>query len=154
CQNRREEVLAYVREKYGEDSVAQIGTFGTMAAKAAIKDVGRVMDIPLDRVIRLTAMVPAVLNITLTEALAQSPDLKKEYQGDPDVRRLIDMAIKLEGTNRNAGTHAAGVVIANGPITDYVPVQRVVRKGGYENGSRGAEPVLTTQWAMGALEKV
>ncbi len=153
CQERREEVLAYVREKYGEQSVAQIGTFGTMAAKAAIKDVGRVMDIPLEHVIRLTAMVPAVLNITLDDALAQSTDLKKEYQNDPDVRRLIDLARKLEGTNRNAGTHAAGVVIANGPITDYVPVQRVTRKG-YEQGGRGSEPVITTQWVMGDLEKV
>src|SRR5207237_10861569 len=107
CQERREEVLAYVRERYGEQSVAQIGTFGTMAAKAAIKDVGRVMDIPLERVIRLTAMVPAVLNISLDEALVQSTELKKEYQSDADVRQLIDMARKLEGTNRNAGTHAA-----------------------------------------------
>ncbi|HWY86389.1 MAG TPA: DNA polymerase III subunit alpha, partial [Gemmataceae bacterium] len=153
CQERREEVIAYVREKYGEQSVAQIGTFGTMAAKAAIKDVGRVMDFPLERVNRLTAMVPAVLNITLDDALAQSPDLKKEYQGDAEVRQLFDMARKLEGTNRNAGTHAAGVVIANGPITDYVPVQRVLRKG-YENGGRGSEPVITTQWVMGDLEKV
>jgi DNA polymerase III subunit alpha len=153
CQERREEVLAYVRERYGEQSVAQIGTFGTMAAKAAIKDVGRVMDISLERVNRLTAMVPAVLNISLDEALAQSTDLKKEYQNDPDIRKLIDMARKLEGTNRNAGTHAAGVVIANGPITDYVPVQRVLRKG-YEGGGRGSEPVITTQWVMGDLEKV
>jgi DNA polymerase-3 subunit alpha len=152
CQERREEVIAYVREKYGEESVAQIGTFGTLAAKAAIKDVGRVLDIPLERVNRLTAMVPAVLNITLDEALVQNADLKKEYQSDPDIRQLIDLARKLEGTNRNAGTHAAGVVIANGPITDYVPVQRVLRKG-YENGGRGSEPVITTQWVMGDLEK-
>ncbi|MBI3410140.1 MAG: DNA polymerase III subunit alpha [Planctomycetes bacterium] len=153
CQDRREEVLAYVREKYGEGSVAQIGTFGTMAAKAAIKDVGRVMDISLDRVIRLTAMVPNVLNITLDDALKQSPDLKREYESDSDIRKLIDLARKLEGTNRNAGTHAAGVVIANGPITDYVPVQRVLRKG-YENGNRQAEAVITTQWVMGDLENV
>ena len=85
--------------------------------------------------------------------MTQSTDLKKEYQNDPEVRRLIDMARKLEGTNRNAGTHAAGVVIANGPIIDYVPVQRVLRKG-YENGGRGSEPVITTQWVMGDLEKV
>ncbi|MFO0967345.1 MAG: DNA polymerase III subunit alpha [Gemmataceae bacterium] len=153
CQDRREEVIQYVREKYGESSVAQIGTFGTLAAKAAIKDVGRVMDIPLDRVIRLTAMVPAVLNITLEEALQQSPDLRREYDNDADIHKLIDTAMKLEGTNRQAGTHAAGVVIANGPITDYVPVQRVLRKG-YDNGNRGGEAVLTTQWVMGDLEKV
>src|SRR5437879_3180799 len=99
-----------------------------MAAKAAIKDVGRVMDVPLERVNRLAGMVPKVLNITLEDSLKQSPDLKREYDADPDVHRLIDIAMKLEGTNRNAGTHAAGVVIANGPITDYVPVMRVQRK--------------------------
>ena len=153
CQDRREEVLAYVRDRYGADSVAQIGTFGTMAAKAAIKDVGRALDIPLDRVNRLTAMVPAVLNITLDDALQQSPDLRREYDQDHDIKKLIDIARKLEGTNRNAGTHAAGVVIANGPIIDYVPVQRVLRKG-YEQGNRAAEAVVTTQWVMGDLEKV
>ena len=99
CQDRREEVIQYVREKYGEQSVAQIGTFGTMAAKAAIKDVGRVLDIPLERVVRLTAMVPKVLNITLAESLQQSPDLKREYDGDAAIRKLIDTAMKLEGTN-------------------------------------------------------
>jgi DNA polymerase-3 subunit alpha len=148
CQDRREEVIQYVREKYGEASVAQIGTFGTMAAKAALKDVGRVMDIPLEHVNRLTAMVPKVLNITLSESLQQSPDLKREYDGSQDIHRLIDIAMKLEGTNRNAGTHAAGVVIANGPITDYVPVQRITRKDGKEG------VVITTQWVMGDLEKV
>jgi len=153
CQDRREAVIQYVRERYGESSVAQIGTFGTMAAKAAIKDVGRVMDIPLDRVIRLTAMVPAVLNITLDDALQQSPDLKKEYDTDPEIRKMIDIARKLEGTNRQAGTHAAGVVIADGPIINFVPVQRILRKG-YDNGNRGGEPVITTQWVMGDLEKV
>src|SRR5436305_704662 len=105
-----------------------------------------------ERLNRRTAMIPADLNITLDEALAQSPDLKKEY-ADATIRQLSDMARKLDGTNRSAGTHAAGVVIANGPITDYVPVQRVLRKG-YENGSRGSEPVITTQWVMGDLEKV
>lgn len=153
CQNRREEVLQYVRERYGADSVAQIGTFGTLAAKAAIKDVGRVMDVPLEHVNRLTAMVPAVLNITLDDALKQSTDLRKEYESDQKIRELIDIARKLEGTNRNAGTHAAGVVIANGPITDYVPVQRVLRKG-YDGGNRQADGVVTTQWEMGVLEKV
>ncbi|MBI2808085.1 MAG: DNA polymerase III subunit alpha [Planctomycetes bacterium] len=150
CQDQREEVIQYVRERYGEESVAQIGTFGTMAAKAAIKDVGRVMDIPLERVVRLTSMVPKVLNISLEESLKQSPDLRKEYDSDPDVRKVIDIAMKLEGTNRNAGTHAAGVVIANGPITDYVPVQRIVRKDGNKNG----DAIITTQWVMGDLEKV
>jgi DNA polymerase-3 subunit alpha len=149
CQDRREEVIAYVREKYGEKSVAQIATFGTMAAKAAIKDVGRVLNVPLDRVNRLTGMVPRVLNISLDDALAQSPDLRREYDGDPEIKKLIDIARKLEGTNRNVGTHAAGVVIANGDITEYVPVQRVQRREGGDG-----EPITTTQWVMGDLEKV
>ncbi len=148
CQDNREAVLQYVREKYGENSVAQIVTFGTMAAKAAIKDVGRVLDVPLERVNRLTAMVPKVLNISLEDSLKQSPDLRREYENDTDVHKLIDIAMKLEGTNRNAGTHAAGVVIADGPITDFVPVQRITRKDGKEG------VVITTQWVMGDLEKV
>jgi DNA polymerase-3 subunit alpha len=151
CQDRREEVIAYVRQRYGEQSVAQIATFGTMAARAAIKDVGRVLDIPLERVTRLTNLIPRTLGITLDDALQQSPELRQEYS-DPAIRELIDIARKLEGTNRNAGTHAAGVVIANGPLTDYVPLQRVVRKG--EDGARKDEAVVTTQWVMGDLEKV
>jgi len=153
CQDRRDEVIAYVRQKYGEQSVAQIVTFGTLAAKAAIRDVGRVLDIPLDRVNRLTNMVPRVLNITLDDALAQSPDLKREYESDPHIRELIDIARKLEGTNRQAGTHAAGVVIANGDLTDYVPLHRVMRKGA-EGGTRAGDAVVTTQWVMGDLENV
>src|SRR5438128_8851915 len=153
CQERRDEVINYVRHKYGEQSVAQIVTFGTLQAKAAIRDVGRVLDIPLERVNRLCNMVPRVLNITLDESLQQSPDLRKEYESDPDVRQLIDLGRKLEGTNRNAGTHAAGVVIANGDLTDYVPLHRVLRKG-YENGARSPESVVTTQWVMGDLEKI
>lgn len=153
CQERREEVIAYVKGKYGEESVAQIGTFGTLAARAALKDVGRVLDVPLERVTQLTNLVPRTLGITLDEALEQSGELKQAYQSDPAVRELIDIARKLEGTNRNAGTHAAGVVIANGPLSDYVPLQRVVRKG-EDAGTRGNEAVVTTQWVMGNLEKV
>jgi DNA polymerase-3 subunit alpha len=153
CQDRREEVIAYVKQKYGEASVAQIATFGTMAARAAIKDVGRVLDVPLDRVNYLTNLVPKTLHITLDEALAQEPQLKKEYDTDPQVRQLIDIARKLEGTNRQTGIHAAGVVIANGPLTDYVPVHRAERKSD-EGASRGSEPVMATQWVMGDLEKV
>jgi DNA polymerase-3 subunit alpha len=152
CQDRRDEVISYVRRKYGEQSVAQIGTFGTLAARAAVKDVGRVLDIPLDRVTQLTNMIPKTLGITLDEALKQSADLRNEYETDPQVRELIDIARKLEGTNRNAGTHAAGVVIANGPLTDYVPLQRVIRKGD-EAGSKRDEAVMTTQWVMGDVEK-
>jgi DNA polymerase-3 subunit alpha len=153
CQDRREEVIAYVRGKYGEGSVAQIATFGTMAARAAIKDVGRVLDVPLERVNQLTNLVPRTLHITLDEALQQSSELKTAYDSDAEVRELIDIARKLEGTNRNAGTHAAGVVIANGPLTDYAPLQRVVRKGD-DAGSRAGEAVVTTQWVMGDLETV
>jgi DNA polymerase-3 subunit alpha len=153
CQERREEVIAYVRQKYGEASVAQIATFGTMAARAAVKDVGRVLDIPLARVTQITEMIPKTLGITLDEALMQSPDLKKEYDNDSQVRELIDIARKLEGTNRNAGTHAAGVVISNGPLTNYVPLHRVIRKGD-DTGSKQDEAVITTQWVMGDLEKI
>ena len=132
-----------MKRKYGESSVAQIATFGTLAAKAALKDVGRVLDVPLERVNQLTNLVPRTLHITLDEALGQSADLRQAYQSDPAVRELIDIARKLEGTNRNAGTHAAGVVIANGPLTDYVPLQRAVRKGD-DSGGRNGEAVVTT----------
>jgi DNA polymerase-3 subunit alpha len=152
CQDRREEVIAYVKQRYGEGSVAQIATFGTLAARAAIKDVGRALDVPLDRVNQLTNWVPRTLGITLQEALKGNPELREAYQSDPVVREQLDIAMKLEGTNRNAGTHAAGVVIANGPITDYVPVQRVVRKD--VSGNKDEEAVVTTQWVMGDLEKV
>jgi DNA polymerase-3 subunit alpha len=152
CQERREEVIAYVKRKYGEASVAQIATFGTLAARAAIKDVGRVLEVPLERVTQLTNLVPRQLHITLDEALEQSPELRQAYQSDPLVRQVIDIARKLEGTNRNAGTHAAGVVIANGPITDYVPVLRALRKD--EDGGKAGEAAVTTQWVMGDLEKV
>jgi DNA polymerase-3 subunit alpha len=157
CQDGREEVLDYVRRKYGEQSVAQIVTFGTLAARAAVKDVGRALDVPLERVAQLTNLIPKTLGITLDDALKQSPDLKKEYDTDTQVHELIDIARKLEGTNRNAGTHAAGVVIANGPLTDYVPLQRALRKGAGERGiaaPRSEDVVVTTQWVMGDLEKV
>jgi DNA polymerase-3 subunit alpha len=161
CQERRDDVIAYVRSKYGEQSVAQIATFGTLAARAAIKDVGRVLNLSLGRVNQLTEMIPKTLGITLDEALKQNPDLKHQYDADPQVRELIDIARKLEGTNRNVGTHAAGVVIANGPLTDHVPLQRLVRKGDDRSGERrGLSPpsqtemVITTQWVMGDLDKV
>jgi DNA polymerase-3 subunit alpha len=153
CQERREEVIAYVRQKYGEASVAQIATFGTMAARAAIRDVGRVLDIPLHRVDEIAKMIPQTLGITLEDALKQSTDLRGLFESDSQVKELLEIAMKLEGTNRNAGTHAAGVVIANGPLTDHVPLQRVIRKGD-DAGSRRDEAVVTTQWVMGDLEAV
>jgi DNA polymerase-3 subunit alpha len=152
CQDRREEVIAYVRQKYGEASVAQIATFGTMAARAAIKDVGRVLGIPVQRVTQLTEMIPKTLGITIDDALKQNSDLKGLYTSDPEVHDLIDIARGLEGTNRQSGIHAAGVVIANGPLTEHVPVHKALRKG--DDGSRQGEAVVATQWVMGDLEKV
>jgi DNA polymerase-3 subunit alpha len=153
CQDRREEVIAYVRRKYGEASVAQIATFGTMAARAAIKDVGRVLAFPIEQVTLLTKMIPERLGVTLDDALAENSDLKALYDSDLKVRELIDIARKLEGTNRQSGIHAAGVVIANGDLTDYVPLHRAIRKTDGD-GARSGEAVVATQWVMGDLEKV
>ena len=110
------------------------------------------LDIPLERVNQLTKLVPKVLNITLDDvARSRAPTCKREYDRTRRSRELIDIARKLEGTNRNVGTHAAGVVIANGPLTDYVPLQRVARK---DERTRTARRSITTQWVMGDLEKV
>src|SRR5206468_9689936 len=118
---RGEWATDYVGRKRGGQSVAQIVTFGTLAAKAALKDVGRVLDVPLDRVNYLCKLVPlkgsTTIPYSLDETLEQSPEFRHEYESDPATREWVDIARKLEGTNRNAGTHAAGVVIANGPIT-------------------------------------
>jgi DNA polymerase-3 subunit alpha len=124
CMNRRGEVIDYVTRKYGRENVAQIITFGTMAAKAAIKDVGRAMDVPYSDVDRIAKMVPTTLNIKLENALKESPGLKQAYDSDTQVRQLIDTALRLEGLVRNAGVHAAGVVISPRPLTDLVPLHR------------------------------
>ncbi len=124
CMNRRGEVIEYVTQKYGRDQVAQIITFGTMAAKAAIKDSGRAMDIPYAEVERIGKMIPTTLNITLSQALKDSPPLATAYETEPQTRELIDTAKKLEGLVRNAGVHAAGVVIAPQPLTELVPLHR------------------------------
>jgi DNA polymerase-3 subunit alpha len=124
CMNRRGEVIDYVTRKYGRDNVAQIITFGTMAAKAAIKDVGRAMDVPYSDVDRIAKMVPNQLNITLEEAIHDSPQLKEAYEKDAQIRELLETAKKLEGLVRNAGVHAAGVVIAPRPLTDLVPLHK------------------------------
>src|SRR5262249_29367987 len=150
--NRRDEVIQYVKEKYGEKSVAQIVTFGTLAARAAVKDVGRVLGMDLSRTEQLAKWIPFRVNITLDEALAQSPDLRKAYDTDPLVREVIDIARKLEGTNRNAGVHAAGVVIANGDLSDYVPLHTAESEA--EDNGQGKRKVVTTQWTMEDLEKV
>ena len=125
CMNRRGEVINYVTEKYGRENVAQIITFGTMAAKAAIKDVGRAMDMPYADVDRIAKMVPTTLNITLDDAIRGIARLCNEaYDSDPQVRELLDTARKLEGMVRNAGVHAAGVVISPRPLTELVPLHQ------------------------------
>ncbi|HKR82777.1 MAG TPA: DNA polymerase III subunit alpha, partial [Terriglobales bacterium] len=124
CMNRRGEVIDYVTRKYGRENVAQIITFGTMAAKAAIKDVGRAMDVPYNDVDRIAKMVPTTLNIKLESAIKESPALQQAYENDAQVKQLIDTAMKLEGLVRNAGVHAAGVVISPRPLNELVPLYR------------------------------
>lgn len=141
CKERRGEVIRFVKDKYGEANVAQIGTFGTLAARAAIKDVGRALGIPLARVNQVTEMVPDQLGITLQGALEKSDDLKKTYDGDGEIRELLDLAMKIEGLARNVGTHAAAVVIADQPLTEYVPLTRVSGKTD-----------IITQWSMNDVE--
>ncbi|MBN8624386.1 MAG: DNA polymerase III subunit alpha [Planctomycetes bacterium] len=142
CKDRRGDVINYVKQKYGKDNVAQIGTFGTLAARAAIRDVGRALGWPIPNVDAIVAMVPEELGISLDEALEKSADLKKRYDADADMRELYDFARKIEGLARNVGTHAAAVVIADSPLIEYVPLQHV----------QGKDEVIT-QWAMGDVEK-
>ena len=122
CYERRQEVIDYVNEKYGRDHVAQIVTFGTMAARAAVRDVGRVMGMPYQEVDKVAKLIPTDLKMTLTHALEVSPDLKAMYDNDPQIHELIDMSLKVEGMPRHASTHAAGVVITREPATEYVPL--------------------------------
>ena len=138
---RRGEVIDYVKERYGNDMVCQIGTFGTLAARAAIKDTGRALGVPLGRVNQVTEMVPDELKITIKKALEKSADLKMTYEGDPEIRELLDLAMKIEGLARNVGTHAAAVVIADKPLSEYVPLTRVP----------GKQDVIT-QWSMNDVE--
>ncbi len=141
CQQRRGEVIQYVKQRYGMDTVAQIGTFGTLQARAAIRDVGRALGMPIPAVDAVVAKVPDELGITLEDALQKGDELKKLYNTDPAVRELLDLAKRIEGLARNVGTHAAAVVIADRPLTDYVPLQHVQNK----------EEVIT-QWAMADVE--
>jgi DNA polymerase-3 subunit alpha len=142
CMNRRGEVISYVTQKYGRENVAQIITFGTMAAKAAIKDVGRAMDMPYADVDRIAKMVPTTLNIKLEQAIKDSPALQQAYESDTQVRELIDTARKLEGMVRNAGVHAAGVVIAPRPLTELVPLHKT------------KNDEIVTAFDMNAIEKL
>jgi DNA polymerase-3 subunit alpha len=146
CQDRRYEVIEYVRRKYGAANVAQIGTFGTMAAKAALRDVGRALNIPLVKVNQVASLVPTVLHITLEAAIKKEPQLRRMAEEDPEVERLLDYARRLEGLARSAGTHAAGVVIADRPLQDLVPLQRLPNKD-------KEKEVVSTQWNMGDVEK-
>ncbi|MEQ9410465.1 MAG: DNA polymerase III subunit alpha [Fuerstiella sp.] len=128
CRDRRQMVIDYTKETYGEMNVAQIGTYGTLKAKNAIRDVGRALNVPLPRVNELAKMIPDELNIKLKDALAKSPDLKAAYDGDPVAQELLDFAISVEGLARSTGTHAAGVVVADVPLDTVVPLQKITGK--------------------------
>lgn len=143
CYERRLEVIDYVTQKYGRDNVAQIITFGTMLARAAIRDVGRVTAMSYAEVDKIAKLVPAELNITLDDALKQEQELNNLYQNDPQVKGLIDTAKSLEGLTRHASTHAAGVVISDGPLADYVPLFKP-----------SDNEQITTGYPMEALEKI
>ena len=143
CKDRRSEVIHYVAEKYGQDHVAQIITFGTMAARAAIRDVGRALDFPYAEVDRIAKLTPNTLNITIEETLKAEPQLKDLYNNNPKIKELIDIAMRLEGLCRHASTHAAGVVITPETLTTYMPL--------YKNPVDGT---ITTQFDMKAIEKI
>lgn len=142
CFERRQEVIDYVGEKYGADKVVQIVTFGTMAAKGVIRDVGRVMDLPYSYVDGIAKMIPNELNITLDRALELNPDLRKLYEQDKQVKTLIDMSKRLEGLPRHTSMHAAGVVICPKAADEFVPL------------SRGSDGSITTQFTMTTLEEL
>ena len=124
CQWRRDEVIKYVIARYGEDNVAQITTFGKMNAKAAIRDVGRVLEISYKKVDRLARLVPNEVGMTFDKALQKEPRLQEEIDRDDSYRELMEFAKKLEGLTRHTSVHAAGIMISDAPITDYVPVYR------------------------------
>ena len=124
CFERRQEVIDYVGRKYGAEKVVQIVTFGTLAAKGVIRDVGRVMDLPYAYVDSLAKMIPNELNITIDRALQINPELRKMYETDGQVKELIDMSRRLEGLPRHTSMHAAGVVICSRPAEELVPLSR------------------------------
>ncbi len=142
CMERRDEVIQYVTEKYGEDNVAQIITFGKMQAKAVVRDVGRALDMPYGEVDRIAKLIPNTLNITLQQALKQEAALRELQEKDERVQNLISIALSLEGLTRHASTHAAGVVISNRPLTEYLPLYR------------GQNGEVITQYSMKDVEKI
>src|SRR5215213_41293 len=142
CERRRGEVIDYVTRKYGRENVAQIITFGTMKAKAVVRDVGRVLEMSYADVDRIAKQIPAALDMTLDKALAENPILKDMAAKDPKVKEVVDIGRRLEGMSRHASVHAAGVVIAPGPITDYAPLYK------------GQRDEITTQWNMKEIERV
>ena len=142
CFERRQEVIDYVVEKYGKDRVVQIVTFGTLAARGVIRDVGRVLDLPYAQVDTVAKMIPSELNITIESALRKNPELKKTYDSDPVIHELIDMSKRLEGLPRHTSTHAAGVVISPKAVDEFVPL------------SRGVDDCVTTQFTMTTLEEL
>ncbi|MDI6631807.1 MAG: DNA polymerase III subunit alpha, partial [Thermoanaerobacteraceae bacterium] len=142
CYELREKVIDYVFQRYGADRVAQIATFGTLAARAAIRDVGRVLGLPYGDVDRVARLVPGEPHMTVARALEASPDLLELYQNDPVVKRLLDIAARLEGVPRHASTHAAGIVIAPEPLTRFVPLHRV------------ADGTVATQFTKEAVEEL
>ena len=144
CERRRGEVISYVTEKYGRDNVAQIITFGTMKARAAVRDVGRVMEMPVSEVDRVAKLIPNQLEMTLDRALDESPPLADLESRDPRVAELLATAKRLEGMTRHASVHAAGVVIAPRPLTEFVPLYR----------SQKDQGEITTQWAMKEIERI
>lgn len=128
CRDRRQMVIDYTKEKYGIENVAQIGTFGTLKAKMVVRDVGRALGVPLARVNEIAKMVPDTLNIKLKTAVEETAELQNAYETDSQVKELIDIAYRLEGLARSAGTHAAGVVVADEPISQFIPLQRITGK--------------------------
>ena len=142
CYERRQEVIDYVSKKYGPEKVVQIVTFGTMAAKNAIRDVGRVMDLPYGVVDQIAKMIPNELNITISKAMDMNPELKKAYMEDDSIHELIDMSMRLEGLPRHTSMHAAGVVICSRPAEELVPL------------SRGSDGSITTQFIMTTIEEL
>ena len=140
CENRREEVIEYARQRYGEQSTAQIITFGTLKPRNCIRDVGRVLGVPLDKVDRLAKMIPAGPKVTLDDALKEVPDLRELAERDEQVRRILDYAAKLEGMPRHAGIHAAGVVLGDRPLWEMIPL------------AKNSDGAILTQWAMDDLD--